>query len=93
MRALELKAPRYSSQDTRTIQGQLLSGEIFGAFTLEERQAIWEQLRSFDGLIPSLFSFSEDVKYLLACADCMKRLIEDSSEKTIYEALDDIFHY
>jgi hypothetical protein len=93
VRALELKAPRFSTRDSQTIEGQLRSGQIFKPFTAEERQAIWELLRSFDGLIPSLSSFSEDVKYLLACADCVRQLISASSDKTIYEALGDGFHY
>ena len=83
-------APRYSRGEAQSIQGKILSGQIFGGFTLEERQAIWDALRSFDGLIPTLFSFSEDVKYLLACADCMKRLIVDSPDApdTIYTIME-----
>lgn len=90
VQAVELMAPRYSKGDAQSIQGKLLSGQIFSGFTLDERQAIWDALRSFDGLIPTLFSFSEDVKYLLHCADCMKRLIDETLETpdTIYTAME-----
>ena len=36
------------------VQGHLLSGQIFGAFSREEREEIWSELRAIDGLIPSL---------------------------------------
>lgn len=93
VRALELKAPGFSIQDFQTIEGKLRSGQIFNAFAAQEREAIWELLRSFDGLIPSLSSFSEDIKYLLACADCVRQLVSGSSDKTIYDTLGDGFHY
>jgi hypothetical protein len=32
VRAIELKAPRYSKRDAQVSQGQLLSGQIFSAF-------------------------------------------------------------
>lgn len=88
--AVELLTPRYSRQDARSVQGKLLSGQIFSGFTLEERQAIWNALSSFNGLIPTLFSFSEDLKYILACADYMRRLIGESHDTpdTIYTAME-----
>lgn len=93
VRALELKAPKFSIRDAQAIEGQIRSGQILSAFTAEERHTIWGLLRSFDGLVPSLSTFSEDVKYLLACADCMRQLVAAPPDKTIYKALDDVFHY
>ncbi len=87
MEALELRAPRYSRQDAQFLQGQLLSGQIFGAFSREEREEIWGELRSIDGLIPSLFTFFEDLKYLSACSDCLKRLVKVSRGVTVAIAL------
>jgi len=69
--ALELKVLRYSNRDAQALQGQLLSGQIFGAFSQQEREAIWGELRAIDCLIPSLFTFFEDIKYLSTCADCL----------------------
>ena len=40
VRALELKAPGCSKRDAQTLQGQLLSSQIFSAFSQQEREAI-----------------------------------------------------
>ncbi|TVY13719.1 hypothetical protein LARI1_G009020, partial [Lachnellula arida] len=93
VRALELKAPRYSKQDSQVLQGQLLSGQIFSAFGQQEREAIWNELRCIDYLIPSLFTFFEDLKYLNACADCLKRLVKLSRHDTVFTALQRKFPY
>ncbi|KAL6242584.1 hypothetical protein RBB50_010230 [Rhinocladiella similis] len=93
VKALELRAPRYSRQDALLLQGQLLSGQIFGAFSREQREEIWRELRSIDGLIPSLFTFFEDIKYLNACSDCLKRLVKLSRRDTVFSALQRKFPY
>lgn len=54
--------------------GMVLSGRAFGGFSDKERQVIWSRMQRFDGLIPSLYTFFEDLKYLEACAYCVKRL-------------------
>ena len=87
VRTLELKAPRSSKRDALLLEGQVLSGQIFSAFGREEREEIWRELRSIDGLIPSLFTFFEDVKYLSACSDCLKRLVKLSRGDTVSSAL------
>ena len=63
VKALELKSPRYSRRDARVLQGLLMRGQIFAEFSQPERELIWGDLRSVDGLIPSLFTFFEDLKY------------------------------
>ncbi len=93
VKALELKAPRYSKRDAQVVQGQLLSGQIFSAFSQQEREAIWSELRSIDCLIPSLFTFFEDLKYLSACADCLKQLVKLSRRDTVFTALQGKFPY
>jgi hypothetical protein len=62
-------------------------------FSQEEREAIWSELRSIDYLIPSLFTFFEDLKYLRACADCLKRLVKVSRRDTVRTALERKFLY
>lgn len=52
----------------------ILSGQAFAEFSDEERRIIWSRMQNFDGLIPSLYTFFEDFKYLDACAHCTKRL-------------------
>jgi hypothetical protein len=50
-------------------------------------------LRSVDGLIPSLFTFFEDLRYLTACAGCLKRLVNLSRQDTVYTAFQRSFTY
>ncbi len=91
MKALELKAPRLSTLDVKVLRGQVLGGKIFGAFSEQERVAIWGRLQVVDDLIPSLFTFFEDVKYLEACANCVKRLISLSLRDIVFIALEKAF--
>ncbi|KAH7108733.1 hypothetical protein B0J11DRAFT_390979, partial [Dendryphion nanum] len=91
VKGVELKAPGNSKRDSQVLHGQLLSGQIFSSFSPEEREDIWNRLRHTDRLIPSLFTFFEDVKYLNACADCLKRLVKVSRKETVSMALDHKF--
>ncbi|KAK5065433.1 hypothetical protein LTR84_001271 [Exophiala bonariae] len=93
VKALELRAPRYSRRESLLLYGQMLSGQIFGAFSREEREEIWLDLRSIDGLIPSLFTFFEDLKYLSAPANCLKQLVHVSRRDTLRTAFQRKFAY
>jgi hypothetical protein len=44
-----------------------------------------------DGLIPSLFTFFEDFKYLGRCVDCIKRLVKLSPRQTVHSAIQQSF--
>lgn len=93
VKAFECKAPRYSKRDARVLQGQVPSGQIYSLFSQEERKAIWSELRSINYLIPSLFTFFEDLKYLRACADYLKRLVKVSRRDTVRTAFNRKFPY
>jgi hypothetical protein len=71
---LQLLAPGKSRADKSTACGFVLSGRAFSDFSEAERRSIWSRLEVFDGLVPSLFTFFEDFKYLENCAHCVKRL-------------------
>ncbi|TAQ83758.1 hypothetical protein B7494_g7918 [Chlorociboria aeruginascens] len=66
VKALELTAPGACKADFHALYGKLRSGQIFGAFDEQDREDIWSRLlsASVDSLIPSLFSFFEDLNYL-----------------------------
>jgi hypothetical protein len=57
------------------VRPKVLGGQIFSAFSRSERELIWTRLEIFDGLIPSLFTFFQDINYLQLCVDCVKRLV------------------
>ena len=75
VKKLELMAPGVSREDARTVHGWVLSGEVLGEFSEAERSRMWERLKQFDGLIPSLYTFFRDVEYLQPCAHAVKRLV------------------
>ncbi|ELR03573.1 hypothetical protein GMDG_06231 [Pseudogymnoascus destructans 20631-21] len=91
VKAVELMAPKSSKRDAQALHGQLLSGQIFSGFSLEARETIWSGLRTISGLIPSLYTFFEDLKYLEACAGSMRHLVMPSPKHTMQSALNSIF--
>ncbi|GLA67536.1 hypothetical protein AtubIFM54640_010855 [Aspergillus tubingensis] len=64
-----------SCSDAKIAKELVLRGQVFAAFSEAERIGIWARMQRFDGLIPSLYTFFEDFKYLVSCAHCIKRLL------------------
>jgi hypothetical protein len=89
VKAVELTAPGACERDADRLHYEIKQGRIFGAFTEAERETIWEELRavSVDRLIPSLFSFFEDVRYLRGPAACVRRLICGSGDDYVPQML------
>ncbi|KAJ5443130.1 hypothetical protein N7445_004243 [Penicillium cf. griseofulvum] len=87
---LQLLAPGKSRTDGTTACGMILSGQAFAEFSDEERRIIWSRIQNFDGLIPSLYTFFEDFKYLEACAHCVKRLC-GPIDMSIWRTMSSIF--
>lgn len=88
--ALQLLAPGKSRTDGKTACGLVLSGQAFAEFSDEERRIIWDRMKDFDGLVPSLYTFFEDFKYLESCAHCVKRLFGPLTE-SVWETMKSIF--
>ncbi|KAF7164507.1 hypothetical protein CNMCM6106_001025 [Aspergillus hiratsukae] len=88
--ALQLLAPGKSRIDTKMACGLVLGGQAFAEFSDEERRVIWNRLENFDGLVPSLYTFFEDFKYLESCAHCVKRLFSSLSE-SVWKTMSSIF--
>jgi hypothetical protein len=66
VKALELTAPGACRADFQALYGKVRSGQILGAFSERDREDIWTRVLSatVDRLVPSLFSFFEDLNYL-----------------------------
>lgn len=71
---LQGKAPGISAQDAREVEGLVLSGAVFQNFASSERKDIWKRLKKRKTIISSLDHFFQNMWYLEACANCMKRL-------------------
>lgn len=88
--ALQLLAPGKSHTDAKKACGLILSGQAFAEFSDEERRTIWNRMKAFDGLIPSLYTFFEDFKYLESCVHCVKRLFGPLT-KSVWETMRSMF--
>ncbi|KAF4417345.1 hypothetical protein CFRS1_v015900 [Colletotrichum fructicola] len=90
---LQGTAPGAFSADHDELLGDLKSGRIFGDFPEQQRNEMWSRVChvSKQHLIPSLFTFFEDRKFLSAAADCMRRLTGVDSKVTIPSRLNEMF--
>ncbi|KAL2410572.1 hypothetical protein ABEF91_000561 [Exophiala dermatitidis] len=90
VKALECTAPGACRADARDLHKKLKAGKIFGAFNDQDREKIWAEVcrRTKDRLVPSFFTFFEDLNWLKGPADCVKRLIPISPDDTIFYALE-----
>jgi len=93
LEAVQLTAPGASQADADSLYGRVKSGELFKSFDERHRDEIWRRLclATEDFLVPSLFAFFENWKYLKGPADCMRRLIHLGRGETIQAALDNAF--
>ncbi|OJJ51872.1 hypothetical protein ASPSYDRAFT_110874, partial [Aspergillus sydowii CBS 593.65] len=71
---LQGKAPGVSAQDATEVEGLVLSGAVFQNFASSERKDIWKRVKKRKTIISSLDHFFQNMWYLEACANCMKRL-------------------
>ena len=66
VKALECTAPGACRADARDLHKKLKAGKIFGAFNDQDREKIWAEVcrRTKDRLVPSFFTFFEDLNWL-----------------------------
>ena len=91
--ALQGKAPGACRSDRDDLLAKLKSGQIFCNFSAEQREALWPKIcaASCAQLIPSLFTFFEDRKFLACAAECMKKIVDPGPRDTIASRLEDMF--
>ncbi len=91
VKALELTALGACKADFQALYGKVQSGQIFGVFHEQDCEDIWSRVlsASTNCLIPSLFSFFEDLKYLKNVADSVKQLFPLSPDGIVSSAMED----
>ncbi len=91
--ALQGTAPGVCRDDHKRLYSQLSSGRIFGTFPESEREEIWERVCavSQDCLIPTLFTFFEDIKFLGSATACIRRLMHLSKGNSVTKRLKQLF--
>ncbi|KAI6577151.1 hypothetical protein MCOR04_006696, partial [Pyricularia oryzae] len=90
---LQLTAPGAFTSEAVAFRGRVKGGDLFQTFNSDERKEIWSRIcsKTKNSLIPSLFQFFENLKYLKGPTDCMKMLINPKRKNTIQSALEDAF--
>lgn len=84
--AIQLRAPQSSKIDYDFLCTSMDSGKLFPLIRDSNiRLAIRQNLLSVNHLIPSLFTFLEDLKYLKPRSKIMKSLLPDPLKMTIQE--------
>ncbi|CAN9192860.1 unnamed protein product [Alternaria alternata] len=90
---LQHTAPGACARDKTKLYKMIQKGLIFPAFTLSEREAIWQEVLavSASSLIPSLSTFFADLNYLHGPAECIKKLVDPRDKKAKPRTLRDHF--
>ncbi|KYG41239.1 hypothetical protein M433DRAFT_76237 [Acidomyces richmondensis BFW] len=85
---LETLAPAFSSHDEALVRSLMERNKIFSTIhDRQDRNAILQRLLNFPGMIPSLFTFFESLKYLEPCATILRNLLPLKQNRSIYQAL------
>ena len=82
--------------DLAFLYGKIQKGAMFYDFNEQERNIVLDALKSFDGLVPSFYTFFEDFKCLRIwgqCAKVLKRVNPgpEGPGRTVFTALEQAF--
>ena len=69
----------------------MLKGAIFSNFTRDERKRIWGEVLGFKGLVPSVYAFFVNYKYVKAYVNYIKRLTGPYLGETVFTVLERVF--
>ncbi|KAM0714194.1 hypothetical protein Q7P37_009981 [Cladosporium fusiforme] len=85
---LQSLAPQHSTADAESISDLVAANKIFTRVTdAGQRGTILANLRSIQDMIPSLFTFFEDLKYLEPCAKVLKALLPPRGRQSVSRGL------
>lgn len=83
--SLQGLAPCHSDTDKKTILQLFADRLIFEDCAGEERSKFQRNIFEIKGMIPTLHTFFEDIKYLEPCAKVMKGLLPTKSKRSIFQ--------
>ncbi|KAK0761653.1 hypothetical protein N5P37_005635, partial [Trichoderma harzianum] len=91
--ALQGMAPGACSTDREILLGKMKGRVIFENFPDSRRERLWERIcnTSRRCLIPSLFTFFEDRKFLSDAAGAIRKVLDVNRKDTIASCLEQIF--
>ncbi|KAK5069383.1 hypothetical protein LTR51_008633 [Lithohypha guttulata] len=88
---LQSRNPANCRQDRTLLEPMVEAGSIFRAFDLAARRAIWDKLLVHRGLVLSLQTFFEDLKYLKVLAHCVLKLVQPVRLQTVRQAFKEAY--
>ncbi|KZM19287.1 hypothetical protein ST47_g9567 [Ascochyta rabiei] len=92
VQSLELLAPKHSNIDKSLVIDLMERGEIFPSQRDHGiRKALVENICNFPGVIPSLWSFFETLKYLEPLCEALRQLLGEQMKRTIRSSLTGLF--
>ncbi|KAL7940674.1 hypothetical protein V8C42DRAFT_336844 [Trichoderma barbatum] len=91
--SLQGMAPGACFADYKMLLRKITVGEIFENFSVLQREELWERVcgTSKHCLIPSLFTFFEDRKFLSDAAGAIRKVLDVNRKGTITGCLEEIF--
>lgn len=85
---LQALAPSHSTEDAAIIRQLFAEHKVFPKVTLAgDRALLLTNTLSVCGILPSLYTFFEDIKYLEPCAKAMRGLCGGKSTRTIHKSM------
>ncbi len=88
VRQLQALAPGTSRSDAFSVTALLQDGTFFPGLRIPAARAqLLTNIMSFDGMIPSLFTFFEDLKYLEPAAKILRKLLPEREKRSLWPAL------
>ncbi|KJZ68200.1 hypothetical protein HIM_12406 [Hirsutella minnesotensis 3608] len=77
LETLQRTAPGVCEEQKRRLLSHVTTGEVLGAFRIEERERIFRNVcaATVDGLVPSLDTFFRNLSYREVLKNCMTRLV------------------
>jgi hypothetical protein len=92
VQSLELLAPKHSDIDKALVIDLMERGEIFPSQNDRGiRKSLVENICAFPGVIPSLRTFFETLKYLEPLCEALRRLLGEQMKRTIRSSLAGLF--
>jgi hypothetical protein len=89
---LELLAPTYSDIDKSLVVDLMERGEIFSSQQDRDiRKILLENICAFPGVIPSLRTFFETLKYLEPLCEALRQLLGEQMKRTIRSSFTGLF--
>jgi hypothetical protein len=98
VKEVELRVPGYSQEDFHYLEDLFSRGKLFSKIKARnDRRHIWENLQKAKKLVPSLFSFFEDIKFdiygrALTSKNCFNAVVNNGTRMIVLARNTEVNH-